>query len=70
MGDTIEDQCMKQIWADFTSAPQVQLWYDQYLPPEVGERHKDLCQDIFGLTKTPQEANQALQDAMAAYLKK
>ncbi len=70
MGDTIEDQCMKQIWADFTAAPQVQLWYDQYLPPEVGERHKDLCQDIFGLTKTPQEANQALQDAMAAYLKK
>ena len=70
MGDTIEDQCMKQIWADFTSAPQVQLWYDQYLPPEVGERHKDLCQDIFGLTKTPQEANQALQDAMAAYSKK
>ncbi len=70
MGDTIEDQCMKQIWVDFSGAPQVQLWYDQYLPPEVGERHKDLCQDIFGLTKTPLEANQALQDAMAAYLKK
>lgn len=66
-GDTIEDQCMQQIWADFTNAPEVQLWYDQYLPPEVGERHKDLCQDIFGLIKTPQEANQALQDAMAAY---
>lgn len=67
MGDGIEDQCMKQIWADFSAAPAVQLWYDQYLPPEVGERHKDLCQDIFGLTMTPQEANQALQDAMAAY---
>ena len=67
MGDAIEDQCMKQIWADFSSAPEVQLWYDQYLPPEVGEKHKDLCQDIFGLTMTPLEANQALQDAMAAY---
>ena len=67
MGDTIEDQCMKQVWADFSAAPEVQLWYDQYLPPEVAERHKDLCQDIFGLTMTPLEANQALQDAMAAY---
>ena len=67
MGDTIQDQCMKQIWADFSAAPQVQLWYDQYLPPEVGEKHKDLCQEIFGLTMTPLEANQALQDAMAAY---
>jgi raffinose/stachyose/melibiose transport system substrate-binding protein len=70
MGDTIQDQCMKQIWADFSAAPQVQLWYDQYLPPEVGEKHKDLCQNIFGLTMTPQDANQALQDAMAAYNKK
>jgi raffinose/stachyose/melibiose transport system substrate-binding protein len=67
MGDTIEDQCMKQFWADFSTAPEVQLWYDQYLPPEVGEKHKDLCQEIFGLTMTPLEANQALQDAMAAY---
>lgn len=67
MGDGIEDQCMAQIWTDFSAAPAVQLWYDQYLPPEVGERHKDLCQDIFGLTMTPLEANQALQDAMAAY---
>lgn len=70
MGDTIEDQCMKQIWTDFSAAPQVQLWYDQYLPPEVGEKHKDLCQQIFGITMTPLEANQALQDAMAAYRSK
>ena len=67
MGDGIQDQCMKQIWADFSAAPDVQLWYDQYLPPAVGEKHKDLCQEIFGLTMTPLEANQALQDAMAAY---
>lgn len=67
MGDGIQDQCMKQIWADFSAAPDVQLWYDQYLPPAVGEKHKDLCQEIFGLTMTPMEANQALQDAMAAY---
>jgi raffinose/stachyose/melibiose transport system substrate-binding protein len=67
MGDGIQDHCMQQIWADFSAAPATQLWYDQYLPLSVGERHKDLCQDIFGLTMTPLEANQALQDAMAEY---
>ncbi|MDR0896879.1 MAG: extracellular solute-binding protein, partial [Oscillospiraceae bacterium] len=67
MGDTTEDQCMAKIWADFSAAPEVQLWYDQYLPPAVSEAHKDLTQEIFGLTMTPQEANQALDDAMAAY---
>ena len=68
MGGAIEDECMRQVWADFSAAPEVQLWYDQYLPPEVSEKHKDLCQDIFGLTMTPEKANQALQDSMDAYL--
>jgi raffinose/stachyose/melibiose transport system substrate-binding protein len=66
-GDGIDDVCMSKIWADFQAAPEVQLWYDQYLAPEVAERHKDLTQEIFGLSMTPLEANQALQDAMAAY---
>ena len=69
MGDTIQDQCMQLVWKDFSSASNVQLWYDQYLPPEVGEVHKTSCQEIFGLTKTPAEANKELNDAMQAYLK-
>ena len=64
MGDTIEDQCMQKIWEDFSSASNVQLWYDQYLPPAVGETHKNTCQEIFGLTKTPAEANAELNKAM------
>jgi len=68
MGDTITDHCVKKIWADFSSASNVQLWYDQYLPPAVGEVHKSTCQEIFGLTMTPEQANKALQDAMMAYL--
>ncbi len=69
MGDTIQDPCMQVLWKNFSSAGNVQLWYDQYLPPEVGEVHKNTCQEIFGLTKTPAEANKALNDAMQAYLK-
>jgi len=68
IGDTITDHCMKKVWADFSSATNVQLWYDQYLPPAVGEVHKNTCQELFGLTMTPQEANRALQDAMVQYL--
>lgn len=68
MGDTIQDPCMQQIWANFSSASNVQLWYDQYLPPAVSEAHQSTCQEIFGLTKTPKEANAILQAAMAKYL--
>lgn len=68
MGDSIEDRNMQLIWQSFSSASNVQLWYDQYLPPLVSERHKDTCQEIFGLTMTPQEANESLQQAMDEYL--
>jgi raffinose/stachyose/melibiose transport system substrate-binding protein len=68
MGDSIQDQCMQGVWKAFSSAGNVQLWYDQYLPPEVGEVHKNTCQEIFGLTLTPAEANKQLQDAMQAYI--
>lgn len=68
MGDTIQDQCMQQVWKDFSSASNVQLWYDQYLPPEVAEVHKSTSQEIFGLTKTGKEANKELNDAMQKYL--
>lgn len=70
MGDNITDPCMKQVWADFTNASNVQLWYDQYLPPAVSEAHQSTCQEIFGLTMTPEVANATLQKAMAEYLAK
>lgn len=70
MGDTLTDPCMQQVWKDFSSASNVQLWYDQYLPPEVSEVHKSTSQELFGLTKTPAEANKELQDAMQKYLAK
>ena len=30
----------------FFAASDVQLWYDQNLPPVVGEKHKDLMQEL------------------------
>lgn len=67
MGANITDPCMTEVWKNFSEASNVQLWYDQYLPPEVGEAHKNTCQEIFGLTMTGDQANQALQDAMQKY---
>ncbi len=70
MGDSAEDICVQKIWADFTNAKNVQLWYDQYLPPAVSEVHQSTCQEIFGLTITPDDANKKLQAAMQEYLSK
>ena len=50
-----------------SKAKSVQLWYDQYLPPDLAELHKDTCQELLGLTMTPQEVNKAMEEAMAAY---
>ncbi len=69
-GDNVSDHCMQKVWADFSKASDVQLWYDQYLPPEVAEVHKTTSQEIFGLTKTPAQANKELQSAMTKYLSK
>ena len=40
---------------------------DQYLAPEVAQVHLDTCQELFGLTMTPEEADAQLQAAMEEY---
>ncbi len=44
------------------------MWYDQYLPTSVSTAHLDGLQEVFGLTKTPQEAQEEMQKAMDEYL--
>ncbi|NLF21162.1 MAG: extracellular solute-binding protein [Clostridiaceae bacterium] len=63
-----EDPLMQKIIDDVEKAADVQLWYDQSLPPEVAEVHKTTSQEIFGKTMTPEDANKALQEAMQAYI--
>jgi len=48
-------------------APEVQLWYDQFLPPEVAQVHLNTSQALFGLSMSPQDANRAMQEAIEAY---
>lgn len=66
--DKVTEPISKTILEAATNASATQLWYDQYLPPAVAEVHKDTCQELFGLSITPEEANKQLQEAMQGYL--
>ncbi|HHV10990.1 MAG TPA: extracellular solute-binding protein [Clostridiales bacterium] len=69
VGDLITDPVTKDILTAANSASSTQLWYDQYLPPAVAQVHLDTCQEIFGLTMTPEDAAAQLQKAMEEYNK-
>ena len=64
----LTDSIMKEVVEAANNASEIQLWYDQYLPPAVATAHLDGLQEVFGLTKTPQEAQEAMQKAMDDYL--
>ena len=58
----------REALAIMQGAPEVQLWYDQYLPSAIAQVHLNASQGIFGLTMTPEEKNAALQEAMQTHL--
>ena len=61
----ISDPVVKEIFDAAQEASSIQLWYDQYLPTSVATAG---LQEVFGLTKTPQEAQEEMQKAMDEYL--
>ena len=65
--EKLSDETSKTIMQAVNNASAVQLWYDQYLPPAVASVHLDTCQEIFGLTMTPEEAAKQFQQAMEEY---
>jgi raffinose/stachyose/melibiose transport system substrate-binding protein len=65
----LDDPILAELFAQVQAAPDMQLWYDQSLSPEVAEVHKTTSQEIFGLTLSPEEAARRLQAAQAAYLR-
>ncbi len=66
--DMLTDSITKEVVEAANNASEIQLWYDQYLPPAVATAHLDGLQEVFGLTKTPMEAQEAMQKAMDEYL--
>ena len=61
----LDDPIAKQIVQMVAGADYFQLYYDQYLPPAVGQAVLDATQGIFAGTKNPQEAAQLIEDTMA-----
>jgi raffinose/stachyose/melibiose transport system substrate-binding protein len=62
------DPYLKRLMELVSKAPSVQLWYDQELPPKLGEVHKDTVQALFGLSLTPEAAAQQMEEAAKAEL--
>lgn len=60
-GLKIDDPNLQRVMKLVSDAPTVQLWYDQELPPQLGELHKDTVQALFGLSMTPEEAAQKME---------
>jgi raffinose/stachyose/melibiose transport system substrate-binding protein len=50
------------------SAKYYQLYYDQYLPPAVGQAVNDSTQEIFAGTASPDQVAKTIEDAAAQEL--
>jgi raffinose/stachyose/melibiose transport system substrate-binding protein len=68
-GFKTDDVILQQVIDMVAQAPHVQLWYDQQLPPAVGEAHKDTSQALFSMSMTPEEAARRMEEAAKAYYK-
>jgi raffinose/stachyose/melibiose transport system substrate-binding protein len=66
----VDDPMMKKMAETFEKAGHVQVYYDQFLPPAMGEKHKDLVQALFGLKMTPEEVAKAHEEAILEELNK
>ena len=64
----LTDSITKEVVEAANNASEIQLWYDQYLPPAVAQVHLDTCQEMFGLTMKPDEAGTKFEEAMEEYL--
>ena len=61
--ELLTNPLMIKLFETVQAANNVQLWYDQYLPPELAQVHLDTTQAIFGGTMTPQEAADRMEEA-------
>jgi raffinose/stachyose/melibiose transport system substrate-binding protein len=62
----ITDPLQKEVVQMVSSAPYFQLYYDQYLPPVVGQVLLDQTQGLYTGSITPQAAAKAIDDSFAS----
>lgn len=60
-GVKVSDPLLQNVLDAVQKAPSVQLWYDQYLSPELSDLHKSTTQALFGLSKTPEQVDKEME---------
>ncbi|MCP4399485.1 MAG: extracellular solute-binding protein, partial [bacterium] len=68
--ELISDPMQKKIAESFEAAGGVQVYYDQFMPPAMGEVHKNTVQALFGLEMSPEDVSKAHEEAIQAELSK
>jgi raffinose/stachyose/melibiose transport system substrate-binding protein len=68
-GFKTDDPVLQQVIDLVERAPNVQLWYYQYLPPSVAETHKVTSLSLFALSMTPEQAAKQFEQAARDYYK-
>jgi raffinose/stachyose/melibiose transport system substrate-binding protein len=63
-----DDPIMQAILEARNNAPYFQLYYDQFLPPAVGQAVNDAVQEIFAGVSSPEEAAQMIEEVAAMEL--
>jgi raffinose/stachyose/melibiose transport system substrate-binding protein len=64
----LEDPLLKEVQTRAGQAKYYQLYYDQYLPPAVGQAVNDAAQGLFAGTASPEQVAQTIEDAAAIEL--
>lgn len=70
VAEMLSDPVLQEVMKVVEQAKSVQLWYDQFLPPELGEVHKDTMQALFGLEIAPEQAAAQQEAAMVKFFGK
>jgi raffinose/stachyose/melibiose transport system substrate-binding protein len=63
--DAIENPLLKQVFDGASAAKYYQLYYDQYLPPAVGQAVNDATQELFAGTASPEEVANTIEESAA-----
>ena len=66
--DAIENPLLKEVFDRASKAKYYQLYYDQYLPPAVGQAVNDATQELFAGTASPEQVAQTIEDSAAQEL--
>jgi len=61
--EVVEDPLLLQVMETAASAGYYQLYYDQYLPPAVGQAVNDATQALFAGTASPEEVAQTIEES-------